>query len=304
MPKRRWKIVTLFGGAVLLTLAVAGYFAATHAVALGVWAQQAVLESVLPEHDVFETERGEVHRYSGGEGPVLVLIHGFGDSAGGWVRLAPALVDHFRVVTLGLPGHGASGPSAPPLGFDDLEAGFEAALRDQGDELLLLGNSLGGWLATRFALAHPERVERLLLLNSGGASWSRADEDVLLARTRDQQRAKNRALVGDKVPPAPGFLLDQLIRHGRDPRLLSLWVDLERGRYVDAQLPELQTPVELLWGTPDPFFPVEGYADRLRDTLPDARLHLLEGCGHASQYSCPDDLANIIFEVLDAKRTD
>lgn len=301
MRKRRWRILILFTGGVLLSLAVGGYYLASRAVELGIWAQQAALESVLPEHDVFETERGEMHRYSGGEGRVLVLLHGFGDSASGWAQAAPELARHFRVVALDLPGHGASGPAAPPLGFDDLQAGLEAALEDQGDELILLGNSLGGWVATMFALEHPARVQRLLLLNSGGASWSRVDADLLLPKTRDRQRAKILAMLGDKALPAPGFLLDQLNEHGRDPRLLSLWDDHQRGHYLDAQLGEVRTPVDMIWGTPDPFLPVDGYADRLRDALPDARLHLIEGCGHTSQYSCPEDLTNLVIELLSTK---
>jgi pimeloyl-ACP methyl ester carboxylesterase len=134
---------------------------------------------------------------------VLVLIHGFGDSASGWSQVVAALAEDYRVVALDLPGHGASGPNAPPLGFDDLEAGLEAALEDQGDRLILLGNSLGGWLATLFALDHPTRVQRLLLLNAGGASWAQLDEQLLLPETRDRQRAKNRAVMGVKAPPVP-----------------------------------------------------------------------------------------------------
>ena len=297
MWTRPWTV--LFAGFAFVTLAAGVYVSTTRTVELGIWAQQAVLESVLPEHHVFETDRGEVHRYSGGEGRVLVLIHGFGDSASGWAQVVSALAEDYRVVALDLPGHGASGPNAPPLGFDDLEAGLKAALEDQGDQLILLGNSLGGWLAVRFALNHPTRVQRLLLLNAGGASWAQLDEGLLLPKTRDLQRAKNRALIGVKAPSVPDFLLDQLIEHGRDPRLRSLWIDLEQGHYLDEQLPELHIPVDLLWGTPDPFFPVEGYADRLRETLPDARLHLLDGCAHAPQYSCPNDLTRIILEALE-----
>lgn len=297
MSSRSRRIAIVVLGVALLGFAAGAYALGTRAVEFGIWAQQAVLESVLPEHDVFETERGEVHRYAGGEGPVLVLIHGFGDSASGWAQVVPALAEHFRVVTLDLPGHGASDPAEPPLGFDDLEAGVEAALADQGDELTLLGNSLGGRLAMMFALEHPTRVRRLLLLNAAGGSWAQVDEGLLLPKTRERQREKNRVLLGDKAPPAPGFLLDQLIEHGRDPRLLSLWADHENERYLDEQLPTLDLPVELLWGTPDPFFPADAYADRLRDALPDARLHLLEGCGHTPQYSCPGALVQLILEA-------
>ncbi|MCZ6805886.1 MAG: alpha/beta fold hydrolase [Deltaproteobacteria bacterium] len=297
MKERRWRIAALIVAVVLVVLGSGVYVLTTRAVELGIRAQQAFLESVLSEHEAFETDRGVVHRYSGGEGDVLVLIHGFGDSASGWSQVVRTLAEHYRVVTLDLPGHGASDPDAPPLGFHDLEAGLDAVLRNEGDRLILLGSSLGGWLATRFAIDHPERVRRLLLLNAAGASWVEHGEELLLPRTRAQQRAKNRALLGTKAPPAPDFLLDQLIEHGRRPRLQSLWVE-QQGHFLDEQLPELRIPVDMLWGTPDPFFPIDSYAERLLETLPDARLHRLDGCGHAPQYSCPDLLTELVLELL------
>ena len=292
------RIAVLFAGFLVVALSAGAYLSSTRAVEITAWAQHAALESALPEHEVFETDRGEVHRYSGGEGNVLVLVHGFGDSAGGWALVTRTLAEHYRVVAVDLPGHGASDPQAPPLGFDDVAAGLEAALEDQGDQLVLLGNSLGGWVAMQFALDHPARVQRLLLLNSGGASWARVDEALLLPTTREQQRAKNHAIMADKAPPLPGFFLDQLIERGHDPRLQSLWIEHQQGHYLDEQLPELQIPVEMLWGTPDPIFPVESYADRLRAALPSASLHLLEECGHAPQYSCPGDLAELVLGLL------
>jgi pimeloyl-ACP methyl ester carboxylesterase len=149
MWKRPWTV--LFAGFAFVTLAAGVYVSTTRTVELGIGAQQAVLEYVLPEHHVFETDRGEVHRYSGGEGRVLVLIHGFGDSASGWAQVVSALAEDYRVV----------------------------------------------------ALDHPTRVQRLLLLNAGGASWAQLDEGLLLPKTWDLQRAKNRALIGVKAPSVP-----------------------------------------------------------------------------------------------------
>jgi len=298
MKRRRWKIATGIAALLVGVLGVGAFVLAKRAVPLGIWAQQVALESVLSDHAVFETDRGTVHRYSGGKGDVMVLIHGFSDSASSWSQVAPTLAEHYRVVTLDLPGHGGSEPDAPPLGFHDLEAGLDTALRDQSDELILVGSSLGGWLAAQFAIDHPERVRRLVLLNAVGASWDETTEELLLPETREQQREKNRALLGPKAPPLPGFLLDQLTDHSRDPRFQSLFADLQEGHYLDEGFAELRMPVDMLWGTPDPYAPVEGYVDRVLEKLPDGRLHTLEGCGHLPQYSCPDEVAELILEVL------
>ena len=111
--------------------------------------------------------------------------------------------------------------------------GHETRSTPQGDELVLLGNSLGGWLAMRFAIDHPERVQRLLLLNAGGASWAQVDKETLFPKTREQQRAKNRAILGTKAPSVPDFLLDQMIERMRDSRLESLWADVQEGQYLE-----------------------------------------------------------------------
>lgn len=298
MSRRFGVIVIVVIGVAGTCLAIAGYVLSPRAVELGLRFRRATLERALPEHDTFTTSRGTVHRYAGGEGDTLVLIHGFGDSAAGWSRVARALSEHYRVVVLDLAGHGLSDPVKPPLGFDDLVEGVEAALADQGNGLLLIGNSLGGWMAMRFALDHPDRVHRVLLLNSGGASWADVPDALLLPSTREEQRIKIVAMFGpDNTPRVPDFMLDQLVARGQDPRLLSLWNEIAHGMHLDDELAELRTPVELLWGTPDPFLPLEAYAKPLLEALPNAELHTLDGCGHASQYSCPQQLTELVLEV-------
>ena len=66
----------------------------------------------------------------------------------------------------------------------------------------------------------------------------------------------------------------------------------------DGELLQLRTPVALLWGTPDPLLPVQACAKPLLEALSHAELHGLDGCGHASQYSCPQQLTALMLDVL------
>ncbi|HEV8441396.1 MAG TPA: alpha/beta fold hydrolase [Methylomirabilota bacterium] len=108
----------------------------------------------------------ELHCTSEGQGPATLLIHGLGGFAGSWRYTTAALVPHARVIAFDLPGFGQS---AKPRGRYTLEffvQALDALLRVlEVERVRLVGHSLGGAIATAFALAYPERVERLALVS-------------------------------------------------------------------------------------------------------------------------------------------
>src|SRR5436309_1155987 len=104
-----------------------------------------------------------------GDGPPVVLLHGYGDTADGWRRVVPGLLDTQRVVALDLPPFGRSGqPKASKL--LDFYKEFLPALLDELEieSTTLIGHSLGGAIGLHFTLAHPERVQRLGLVAPAG----------------------------------------------------------------------------------------------------------------------------------------
>lgn len=103
----------------------------------------------------------------GGDGPPVMLIHGVGADGGSWDQIAPALTSDFRVLRLDLRGHGRSGHIEGALSLDD----FVQDVTDVLDACAvptahIVGFSLGGMIAQGFALQHPERVRRLVLLSA------------------------------------------------------------------------------------------------------------------------------------------
>ncbi|MBV8349857.1 MAG: alpha/beta fold hydrolase, partial [Mycolicibacterium sp.] len=104
-----------------------------------------------------------------GHGPAMLLIHGMAGSSRTWRAVLPRLSMHYRVLAPDLVGHGLSGK---PRGDYSLGA-FAVWLRDFLDELeidraTLVGQSLGGGVAMQFVHQHPDYVERLVLISSGG----------------------------------------------------------------------------------------------------------------------------------------
>jgi len=245
---------------------------------------------------------GELTVYRGGEGdgPTLLLVHGFGDSAGTWSQVVGPLARRHKVVVYDQPGHGASGPAEPPLGFEDLRTGIVQVADTIDGPLVLVGNSLGGFVSLRFALDQPDRVQQVFLLNSGGLAVAKLDASLLIPTTREDVQRKNEALWGAHTRPMPGFLADAMMEHGADPRLQSLWIDLrtQPTHALDGELSSLDVPVEVLWGTPDGVLPWDGYGERFEQLLPDARAETLDGCAHMPQLTCANRLVLALEQRL------
>ncbi len=113
----------------------------------------------------------QVHvRDSGGDGTPMILLHGSNSSLHTWEPLKAALGSGYRIVTLDLPGHGLTG-ATPTHRYDTAEmvATVDGVAEALGLERFILGgNSMGGGVSWNYALAHPDKVRALLLLDAGG----------------------------------------------------------------------------------------------------------------------------------------
>src|SRR5689334_3439210 len=129
------------------------------------------------------TPRGAVHAVVKGDGPPLLLVHGFPQTHLMWHGVAPALAERFTVVAVDLPGYGAS--FRPPVGEDHdahskraLAGDLVAAMGALGHErFAVCGHDRGARVSYRMALDHPAAVERLMVLDvvPTGEIWNRAD---------------------------------------------------------------------------------------------------------------------------------
>ena len=272
--------------------------AMTRAVEVGQWLQQASLRQAGLRHEHAHTAAGKVHYYVGGDGPTVALVHGLTDRGAGWYQVVPYLVKDHRVVVIDLPGHGNSPVPTDGITLDALVEGVVAVLADvsPGEPVSLIGNSMGGWVGLRIAVEEPERLDRLVLVNSAGLWWPVPRESVLPA-DRAGVRAKIEAVTAGKGPALPPVLLDQLVRYHQRPQFAALFDSIGDDDYVDGRLAHVTVPADLVWGTEDPWFPLS-YAGRLRDRYPGAQLHALQGCGHAPQVTCAAALAEVLDRVL------
>ena len=254
--------------------------------------------------DMIEVAGARLHvRADGPEGaPALILIHGFGSSLHTWQAWAEALQADYFVIRFDLPGGGLSPPD--PTGRYDDERAFELIealmTRYELDEAALIGNSVGGRIAWRFAAARPERVSRLVLVAPDGfasAGFEYGEAPKVGAVTHAMRFALPRFLVRQNLVASygdPERLEDAAVRRYHDllrapGARLALIHRMEQTVLTDPRplLEQIEQPVLVLWGEEDRLIPVSNAQDYL-DHLPNAERTVLDGVGHLPQEETPE----------------
>lgn len=304
VPPRKSRLRRMFLalGAVAMLLAATGV--AIRVNPLGLWRAFVRLRLSLSglDHRTMPGPRGPISFWIGGAkespGPPLVLVHGLGNDAGVWAQSVPALLKEHRLIVIDLPGHGGSAPAEGSLSVSDELAGLEALLAAQTAALpppILIGNSLGGWVSLLYAERHPERVSRLVLVDTGGLLYE--PKVRFLVRNRDEARAFTEALLGPRIPPLPGFLLDDVVEKLQEGPAPRIFASFSRSDFLDGRLAGIAVPTDLIWGAADQLFPPD-LGRRYARELPRARFHLLAECGHTPQAECPEEFAARLLWIL------
>ena len=244
---------------------------------------------------------GEQTVFVGGHGPVVMLLHGAGDNAGTWFKVVPQLIGSHTLVVPDLAGHGGSAPRRGPIGLAEVLGAVEAELTAlaPGEPVVLVGNSLGAWIAMLVAQRHPDRVAALVCID-GGAMRGNNLAARILPRDRREARESVAQTRDPGSPPIPGFVLDDIVRQARvGPLARFAATAATMGGFVldEDQLRAVRTPVRLIWGASDRLMPLD-YARRLQAALPDATLVTLDRCGHVPQIECPDALTAALRQAV------
>ncbi len=295
-----WASLALGTAGVALGLSVVLY---RHPIAALEWYARRTLGLAGLRQRLVEHRRG-VWSYFDRPGPdtgspvTVVLVHGLGGQAGNWFKTVRSL-RNYEVVVLDLPGHG-------DCTFEQLdwtsETVFElfVQLVDEATHdrpLVLVGNSMGGWLSLLYSLKFPHRVARLVLVNSAGLEFD-YDRRLLMPRNRrDAQRTVD-AVIGDDAPRLPGFMLDAMIQNAEGSPLANAVERVDDAPFVDDQLSDLKVPTEIIWGTADRLIP-PSHAQKFYEAIPNARLHPMEGIGHSPQVSAPRHFNRLLEAIVD-----
>jgi len=166
----------------------------------------------------------------------------------------------------------------------------------------LVGNSLGGWIAIRCAVEHPERVNQLYLLNSAGLR--REGLQSPYAPTREAAMRSIERMWGYSLP-VPGFILDAFVRDSQRPAyqgFIQAYNQQEQENLdLDVALAQVQVPTTIIWGMRDQLLPIT-WADDFHAGIAHSKLVLLPGVGHTPQVEAAAKVARIILKDADGKQ--
>jgi pimeloyl-ACP methyl ester carboxylesterase len=262
--------------------------------------------------------RHELSYVDSGSGPAVLFIHGILGSQRQWTHLVDKLDDDHRVLIPDLFGHGES---AKPMGDYSLGA-HAATLRDLLDhvgieKVTLVGHSLGGGIAMQFYYLFPERVDRLVLVASGGlgrevnlvlrSATLPGAEQVLgvLASTQVLTRVEALGRGASRAGWRPGSDLNAIWRgfrslgdrESRRAFLATTRAVIDIGGQSISAHDHLESvvpvPTLIVWGSKDRMIPA-WHAINAQRTVPDCRVELFEGAGHFPHLDDPDRFAGVL----------
>jgi pimeloyl-ACP methyl ester carboxylesterase len=276
--------------------------------------------------EVSGTQINYVDIGSGDAGPPVVFVHGLGGAWQNWLENIPRTAEERRVLALDLPGFGRSEMPSGEITVPGYGRCVEEFCSQLGlDEVVLVGNSMGGFVAAETTIQFPSRVERLVLVSAAGISitnlmrrpaqtWGR-----VAAALGTYGAANTRAAISR--PVLRQLSLGFVMRHPTRLRADLCWEQVHAAGTpgfrpaLDAlldydfrdHLEEISCPTLIVWGKEDMLVPVKD-ADEFEQLIPNARQILMEDTGHVPMLERPvkfnDCLIEFLAEPREAPRTE
>ena len=270
------------------------------------WAQDAATKQV-------EIYGQKIYYQEAGSGPDVILLHGLGADRSAWAATVPALAAKYHVYVPDQVGFGQSDKPAIDYRVGTLVDFLDAFCKKAGiAKATLVGNSMGGWVAMDFALAHPDKVNRLVLVDSAGYSSKRTGGPPL---TRAMLQGLNPSTVAgekqlmalvfhNKIYSSDQFAEQAFTTHLRknDSYTIDRFIDsILRGEdVVDGRLGAIKAPTLIVWGRDDALVPLAA-GKALAEDIPGAASVILDGCGHVPQVECAAPFNAALLKYLGAE---
>ena len=238
----------------------------------------------------------------------IVFLHGFTDSLNTWEAVADALDEDFRVLRPDLPGHGLSGASPDEDYTNEALVEFVDQFLAQTDAInpVIVGNSLGGLAAWRYASEGSKPVKGLVLLAPGGIPHNGVTEEPADVPAMLSFYLKNAPKAGvqaamEAMYADPSRLSDERVNEYRDLMAGQGEAFVDRAEQFtlpdpDASLANVAVPTIIIWGEGDRVLPVD-HAEQFAQTIPDSEVMILDGVGHLPQAEAPETVIAAIRQL-------
>lgn len=268
------------------------------------------------DHSVRHITVGEwsTRVFESGEGAPFIFMHGTGGHLEAFLKNVRAIGAQYRVIAYDYPGHGWTTTTTRDLEIDDYIDHLIALMDTLGIQRAhLSGESLGGWVAVKFAARHPERVDRLVLNTPGGTM---ATPEVM-----ERIRSLSQAAADDPSPERirarlewlmadPVSVTDELVEirrgvYGRSGFAESMRHILclqdpdarRRNMVLDEELAAITAPALVIWTSDDPSGPAKAGLD-MAEKIPQGEFQLIERAGHWPQWEQQELFDRTVLEFL------
>jgi pimeloyl-ACP methyl ester carboxylesterase len=251
-----------------------------------------------------------IHYKDEGQGPVLVLLHGVCASLHTWDGWTARLKGHYRIIRIDIPGFGLTGPASDPSIYkiDGAVKFFEKIVNEMKlEKFYLAGNSLGGYISWKYTLKNPDKVEKLILVDSVGfpqelpgiiafASnpFIRPFARYIMPRFLIESSVKQ--VFGDKSKVTAELkdrYFELAMREGNKGGMVDVFTEMRKvskNESLSAGIKDLKPPTLVMWGTKDTWIPFK-YFESWKKELPTAKFIQYEGAGHTPMEEIPDETA-------------
>lgn len=244
-----------------------------------------------------------VHYYEGGEGAPLVFVHGLGAESLNWVPAMLSFRHDFHVYAVDLLGHGES--ERPDIAYSitqQSEMLHQFLVDQKALPADVVGISMGGWVTLKFALDHPEAVNRLVVADAAGLKFQ-TDLTVknFLPATHDEFM-QFIAMLTPRAHDAPYPLRRDFLNHVAERAWITRRIFdsfLTYQDVLDGKLQSINAPVLVIWGGKENLIPLS-VGEEMKQQIPNASLLVCTDSGHLAIYECWNQVKPSIAEFLTA----
>lgn len=280
--------------------------------ALSIFVVAAVAWAQAPASKQVEVFGQKIHYLEAGSGPNVILLHGLGADATNWAANTSLLARSFHVYVPDQIGFGESDKPLINYRVATLVDFLDGFCKKLGiAKASVVGNSLGGWTAMAFTLAHPDKVEKMVLVDAAGYSFDRLGQPKptreMLEALNPSTVAASKAVLGiilaNKAMVTDG-LAEQLftghLKHN-DGYTIDRFIDsILRGEdVVDGKLGAIKAPTLVVWGREDALTPLAG-GKLMATEIAGAESVILDHCGHVPQLECAGAFNAALLKFLNA----
>lgn len=272
--------------------------------AVALWAQ-------APAPKQVEVFGQKINYVEAGSGPTVILLHGLGGDLSNWAFNTPVLAKNYHVFAPDQIGFGASDKPLIDYRVGTLVDFLDGFYKKLGiTKATLVGNSLGGWTALAYTLAHPDKVDRLVLVDAAGYSLAKTGMQpqreflqVLNPSTVEAEKALMKTILANPAMVTDAFAENALAGHLRknDGYTIDRFLDsvMRNEDVVDGKLTAIKAPTLVIWGREDHLIPLTA-GQMMGNEIPGAQTVILDHCGHVPQIECAVPFNTALLKFLSA----